>query len=898
MYNEFKSFGRLSTLALAVGACLTAAAGSVRAQDSEEEAQSSTDTTGVIEEVFAVGRFLSAAESLSAERLELPVSADFLGADVIARAADPDIASALRRVPGLTLVDGKFVYVRGLGERYSSVLVNGAAVPSPDLTRSVVPLDIFPTSIVESIKIQKSPSPDATAAFGGGMIDVRTISVPKDVVASFNFGFGTNTISDSDGLTSRAGGTPLPSAIATGIDTYLGDISVSNILSTLRTTNALASISDARAIHQGFLDSLNTDVGIRKTSLDPDVDAKVALGNSWDLGDKWTFGVLMNATYNEKWRNEDQHREGVGNPTENYVDIERTVYEERSIGALQVGLDYLTDHSLEFSSYVINHDEDQSSILRGFDANNLLIDLDQKVGYQTRLQQRELKINQISGSHTFQETPWFSKVLGKRGWEDLEFDWFYSESEATTDIPNETTFQASAIYDPVTGESLDTQVLATTTSGQFSFLNLEDQQDSWGGNLSLPLEFDKASLTVSGGWWGSQKSRDYYQYMVNLNTVGIGSTLLAGTPADVLVPANLTVANGFNLSLGSQFGTESYIAAQTVDAGFLMADVELAKWRFMVGARQETYKQAVLPINLLDYTGTSIRNLQNSLSDPNQRLAIKEDDTFASTALTYNGAGALGSDDYQIRISYGQTIVRPDLREVANVIYIDPELDIRVQGNPSLQSSPIDNFEIRGEFYYGSGDNFTVSLFHKDIESPIEQVRSAGSDDDVVLSFANAETGWISGVEFEGLKTLPKGFFVAGNLTLSDSEIQIDPGLSTILTNLRRRMTGHSEWVVNATLGYDSPSGMHSAYLNFNAFGDRIFFAGDGQNDDAYELPFDSLGVVYKYFPTDRMQVEFKIDNILDEQRQFEQKNSNGVAARILEQGVGRSLGLGVRWAF
>ena len=172
---------------------------------------------------------------------------------------------------------------------------------------------------------------------------------------------------------------------------------------------------------------------------------------------------------------------------------------------------------------------------------------------------------------------------------------------------------------------------------------------------------------------------------------------------------------------------------------------------------------------------------------------------------------------------------------MAAVVYIDPELNVRVRGNPGLASSPIANFEVRSELFWGSGDNMTVSLFYKDIDSPIEQIRSAGSDDDIVLGFANAESGEISGIEVEGLKGLPAGFFLTGNMTLSDSEISLDPNLSTVLTNLTRRMTGHSEWVINSTLGYDSNNGRHSAYLNFNAFGERIYFAGTGRNQDAYE---------------------------------------------------------------
>jgi len=889
MKKGILTVGRVNALGFAIASVLAAEA--ARAQ--EEQAQQS----GAIEEVVAVGRLATAAESLTAERIALPVSADFLGADVIARAGDPDIASALRRVPGLTLIDGKYVYARGLGERYSSVLVNGAAVPSPDLTRSVIPLDLFPTSIVESVKIQKSPSPDALAAFGGGMIDIRTKGVPDGPIADFQIDLGFNTISDGDGLTYPGGATPLPQAIRQATAEYRGDISVANIFTTLRATR-LATIAEARAIHQGLLDSLDTRVGIERQPLDPDMGAKIALGNSWHFGngDAWRFGVLMNGTYSESFRNEDQRREKVGNPAANFDDIERTVYEERTVGALSFGLGYLDDHTLEVASYVLKNDEDDASITRGFDANVQFPD--QRVTYATRLEQRELELTQISGSHTFLDTPFLTSFLEKRGWDELEVDWFYSESTATTDIPNETLFQAQSLLDPATGAEVATQLLATTNSGQFSFLGLEDRLDSWGGDVSLPLDLERMRLTISGGWWASKKAREYLQSVVNLNAVAVQSGVLAGEPGHVLRPGNLTVDNGFNLSLGSNFGTESYNAAQKVDAGYGMLDFDFDRWRFMVGVRAETYQQAVLPVDLLDFSGASVVALQNALLDPNQRLAVKEDDVFPSAAFTLNGSGWLGSEDYQLRVSYGETIVRPDLREIANVIYLDPELDIRVQGNPGLRSSPLENFEIRSEFYYRGGDNFTVSLFHKDIESPIDQVSLAGSDDNIVLGFANAEAGEVYGLEMEGLKTLPRGLFVAGNVTVSDSEITLDPTLATVLTNARRRLSGHSEWVLNATFGYDAGNGRHSAYLNYNAFGERIFYAGTGGNDDAYEQPFRSLGIVYKYFPTDHLQLELQIDNILDEQRRFEQRNGAGRVANVLVQDVGTSIGLTARWAF
>ena len=863
----------------------------------EEAAENEDDSQSAIEEVVVVGRFLSAAEALVAERITVPFSADFLGADVIARAGDTDIASALRRVPGLTVVDGKFVYVRGLGERYSSVTVNKAAVPSPELTRSVIPLDLFPTSVVESIKIQKSPSPDQPASFGGGAIDIRTNSVPNDVVFDASIGLGYNNQSTGDGLTFAGGAAPMPGAIREAIDTYLGDISVSSIYGSLRGSHTSASVSDARAIHQTLIDSLNTDIGTSIKSLDPDMGGKLSVGNAWELGSDWEFGALINATYDQKYRNEDQHREGVGNPQVNFVDIDQTTREERTVAALNLGLDYLGDHSIEFAAYGLNNDEARANIARGFDQNNEFPD--QKLNYSTRLELRELQLVQLSGEHTFLETPILSGLIGSLRLKDLEFDWFFSDSQATTDIPNESDFQAGALLDPDTGKQLSTQLLATTSSGQFSFLNLDDNLSSWGGNLILPIELGQLFVSVSGGWWGSKKDRDYRGYNINLNSVGVQSSVLAGGPGDVLVPGKLIVDNGFDLSLGTQFGTESYIGAQKVDAGYGMIDVRITDhWRFTVGGRYEAYQQAVLPIDLLDYTGQSIVRLQDQLNQPDQKLAIKEDDIYGSAALTYDGNGLFGTDQYQIRISYGETVVRPDLREVAGVVYIDPELNVRVRGNPALVSSPISNFEARSEFFWGSGDNMTISLFYKDIQSPIEQIRSAGSDDDVVLGFANAESGELAGIEFEGLKTLPAGFFLTGNLTLSDSEIRIDPNLSTVLTNLNRRMTGHSEWVINATLGYDSGNGVHSAYLNFNAFGERIYFAGTGRNEDAYEQPFQSLGIVYKYFPTDRIELQAKLDNLLDENREFEQINSKGEVARIINQRVGSSLSLGGKWFF
>src|SRR6187431_3369365 len=144
----------------------------------------------VIEEVMVTGRQQDAAQSVVTERIEQPYAADLIDSEQILRAGDTNVALALTRVTGVTLMDGKYVYVRSLGERYSSTLLNGAAVPSPELTRNVLPLDLIPSAIVQNLKVQKAWSPDLPAHFGGGSVDIRTKTVPDEMLFTMVLGSG------------------------------------------------------------------------------------------------------------------------------------------------------------------------------------------------------------------------------------------------------------------------------------------------------------------------------------------------------------------------------------------------------------------------------------------------------------------------------------------------------------------------------------------------------------------------------------------------------------------------------------------------------------------------------------------------------------------------------------
>ncbi|MCW8195285.1 TonB-dependent receptor plug domain-containing protein [Proteobacteria bacterium 005FR1] len=861
---------RRKELALAVAATLaTAGASTTYAQEGTSGTQApKPEISGpAIEEIVVTTRLMDSAQELVLERMEQPFSAEVLGVDQIVRVGDSDVAAALRRVTGLTLIDGQYVYVRGLGERYSSTTLNGALVPSPELSRNVIPLDLFPTSILSSLKVHKAYAPDQPAAFGGGNIDIRTRGVPANPVFSVSVGTGWNSESGDDGLTTLGDGGDLPGPIAAAI----------------RVPGAV------EANNQDLMLSLNRDIEIEEDSLDPDFDASITAGNSWLLNDDVEVGVLATVEAKNQFRNEDQVERGFSNPDQIYANVNRTVEEDNLTAALNLELNFQNKHSLATSSYVLQNNEDQSSIVLSHNPDFLFADGQQRKLYATRLEERELIVNQVTGEHIIEDGD-FGFVALPDFITAVNVNWIYSDSTARTDIPNATSIQATNTLDPATGRVISSS-LSVGSSSQFNFLELEDDVESGGFEVELPFEFANVYGTISGGYQDNTKTRNYYGYTANIEAPGTSNR--EGTPGQVLSNENLLdPANGFFVTMGSNFGTESYIAAETLQAAFGAFDVTFDNtWRLSGGVRWEDFNRGVLPIDLLDLEGEYIRRLIEDLQNPNQRMAIHADDVYPAIALTYMDQGFMGADDFQVRLGYGKTVVRPDLREVSDVQFIDPELNIRRKGNPNLLFAEIDHLDLRAEWFYGDGSSMTASLFYKEIANPIEEVERPGPQDAKLLSYDNAKTGEIYGIEFEGLKELGSGFFLTGNLVLSDSKVEFSE--LSAQTSESRRLTGHSEYVVNAQLGYDSDDGRHSVSTVYNVFGERVFFAGLSPSPDAYEEPFHSLDMVYSFYPTDQATIKLKAQNILGEQREFTQ---GGVT--ILEEEVGTSLSLDFKWAF
>jgi len=889
----------LAIAAASLGICQIALAQDADTAAEVPVADASIDAP-VVDEMLVTGRQQTAAQAVITERIEDPFAADLLSSEQLSRTGDSTVAIALTRVPGVTVLDGKYVYVRSLGERYSSTTLNGAAVPSPELTRNVLPLDLIPSSIVETLKVQKAYSPELPANFGGGAIDIRTKGVPDEFL--FNIAIGTGVNFDStEGLTYSSHGkeSPIPVQIKQALDTYQGNLSEQRIRNFYRRANPTASAAErdtfAKSTNRDLLMSLNRDVEVSERSLPLDFSNSVALGNSWAVHDDFTLGAVANFSQDTKWRNKDQEVKDIANPDNRNADIERTTEETRQVLSANLGLNYLDMHNLQASVYHIENIYDEARRRTGYDGSIYLEDEgNQYIQYKTHLENSQLEVAQLTGEHKFDQ-------FNSDNLDTLVFDWFYSDSKVKNDIPNQVTVSGDNTLDPATGQITRTQLSPRASMAMFEFLKLEDDVISNGFNAKVPLIFDRLELTLSGGYSYNEKSREYYGYTINVDASKNQSSILEGNVNDVLNSSRVTdLANNFEITAGGGFGTESYVAAQITEGAYGMFDANWNDtWRVTGGARKETFKQGLLPFDLLDYTGETLGAIIRDIAEnPAQRYGVMDDDWYPSLAVTYMNEGFMNTEAFQVRLSASETVVRPDLREMSDVVYMDPELGNPVKGNSGLVFSELTHYDLRAEWFFESGNNLTATLFYKDIANPIESVRQPGSDDDVMLTFENSESGEIYGLELETLYSLGRGFFTSANLTLSDSEIVSPEDVG--YTNPVRTMTGQSEYVLNAQLGFDSDDGKHSASLVYNLFGERLFFAakGIGDHQDAYETPFNSLDLTYSWYATENLTTKLKLGNILDEERVFEQENSEGKNVEILTQQVGTSFSVDLKYTY
>jgi len=626
--------------------------------------------------------------SVMAERRESDGVTDVLSAEQISRAGDSDAAGALKRVTGLTLVNGQYIYVRGLGERYSSVLLNNAMVPSPDPTRRVVPLSLFPTDVIEAVVVQKTGSASLPGEFGGGTVELRTVSFPPELTANLSASIGyrqdttfedglTYKGSDTDWLGYDDGARALPADLAEAIagGTFLRPRSFANP----------DGFSPAEIEVLGESVAAKSTYDLLEKSIPPNLGLSGSLGNSFGFGDGNRWGFMTAFKYDNKWGNVDEVRREYsavadgGLQLADEVDVLRTLnYIDLSLFA-NLGVEFAENQEISFNAMLLRQTENETKISEGVEDSQVLR------RYLFRWVENELISYQAVGSH----------VLPLEGW---TLNWQYTDATASREEPNTRRYRR----DDDDGDGIYT-ISTRPDSNEQTWSALEDNMTNWTVDTTLPLNFGRHMLAVTGGL--ADMERDRFASIRTFAFQGrIPSSLRTLSYSELFTPEYIDPS--LMQLKESTRATDTYTASQVLDSSYLNLDLSLFddKYRLTVGVREEDNRQEVVTADL---------------SNPNAPPVIGEIDQvdrLPSAAFTW-----AYSQNAQLRAAYAESVNRPDFREMSPAPYLDPLLDLVTVGNPDLVTESATTFNIGVVLSDLGGFNMTLDYWNIDFEDVISQ---------------------------------------------------------------------------------------------------------------------------------------------------------------------------------
>ncbi len=790
-----------------------------------------------IEEISVIGQFVPD------EKRETASVSDVVGGEQFTRSGDSNVAESLKRVTGLSTVGGKFVYIRGLGERYSTTLLNGAILPSPEPINRVVPMDLFPTAVLESVLVQKTYSAQFPSEFGGGVLQLRTkksideffwnVSSSVGMTTDVNFGKGMTTPrGDLAWLGYDNGYRGIPDALRLATE---GDRELRRV-SRFSRSGAGYTAQELQSIGQSLRNEYNPNF----EDIPANIDFSTSLGNFHEIGSTGaTFNYLAAIDYSNSWdQNEIERKtykisnEGlqlddnlVWDGTENSIDVS---------GILATGIDFNANHNVRLTSVVLRKTDDRVGMVEGDIAQEAYI-------RRTELEwiERELFSNQLQGDHYF---PAFNELV---------INWRYSDVKAERDSPDHRRYR----YDLESDGSYQFSTRADGNVRRFS--SLDDDAEDFG--LDATMVFygsDNTIFTTQAGFVTNRKVRDSEIRRYSFFDRGRRTRdpeLLVLSMEEIFVPENIAL-DAFELREFTR-PTDNYVARNESESWYANGEVNFDdRLRLNGGVRLEKFQQSVNTFDL--FRDAEVNAGQNS-----------EDVLPAFSATFVN-------NDHQFRLAYSETLSRPDFRELSPAAFTDPITGREVVGNPNLLITSITNYDFRWEWYFGFSDYLSAGVFYKEFENPIESIIQGGATG--LQTFTNARSGENQGIELEAYKDLEflggigEDFYVQANLSFIDSSVEISEENAGIVTNLSRPLQGQSDWLFNFQAGYEPFTGT-TATLLYHYFGERITEVGIEGAPDLYEQPFGELNFNFIRELNDNWKVQFKGRNLLDERSEITQ---------------------------
>lgn len=764
-------------------------------------------------------------EALDRQRTAVGV-VNAITAEQIQRSPDSDASQAVQRVSGVTVQDDKTVAVRGLAERYTTVSLNGARVPSPEPEKRVVPLDLFPSGLLQTVTTTKTFTPDQQGDFAGALVNIQTREFPaqRSLTAQFTGGYAANS-SGSRLISPRGVGGETFGMVGPGRDLPAQIRSAGNLLN--------FNQQDQNLLIGQFRNAWSP----RTTTAAPNSSGALSLGGSDPVFGQ-RIGYLLSGSYSYSTDLKDDQVRALadrGNTPGETKTIDRFTGQTAGQSVLWGGLANLStmigDGSrLAFNGMYNRTADNEARVERGQFENE---GIEAKI---TRMQyvQRAVSSAQLSGEHQYKSQ---------------RFDWSATRSGVSRDEPDRSEFVQVVTRGANGAEQL--QWLATGNEGAVrTFAMLREHAGEARGDYTLSFAAFGRDHSLKLGALARDTRRDADTRAYSISAPNAPASLTTLEPEQIF-DGRFSNPSDHVFSLAPLAQGGAYDAHDRVTAGYVMTEIGLSsRARLIGGARLESDR---LLLNAFSTLGTPVQ------------VDKRWNDVLPSLALNYQI-----SDAQQLRFSGALTLARPEYRELAPITSREVLNGDDVRGNSSLERTKIGNADARWEWYPRNGEIVSVGVFAKTFDNPIERVYQAAGSGTRVVFFTNARSATNYGLELEARKGL--GFITPGldrlqafsNVTVMHSQIHLGEDTQASATNKSRPMVGQAPYVVNAGLSYLGYGNGLSATLLFNRVGPRIQAAGDAPLPDVIEQSRNAFDLSLRLPVAGAFSARLDAKNLLD----------------------------------
>jgi len=753
--------------------------------------------------------------------------ASVISSEAIKRSPDRNTAEILKRTPGASIQEGKFIIVRGLADRYNQAMLNGILLTSTEPDRKTFSFDLFPAQIIDNIIINKAFVPELPGEWAGGLIQVNTKDIPTKNFFNVQLGTSANSlITGKEFLKDKGGKTDW-----LGIDD--GTRSLPNGYTT-KSSFDTSSIAAKTALGKTMASNWSPIT----TTAKPNVSVQMNGGFTGTfLGKK--IGGLIGVSY----ANANRFQDNINNQNQlsntgftPYVALNDKKYiNDINMGAI-AGLSIFLN-PLNKISYkaIVNVKTTNTYTQRA----GTVYDRQQLVkGNEFVFGQNTFFTNQLNGEHSLSSK--------------LKFNWYGAFNILDSYSPDQRRILYTKSLSGTDPYVLNISNTLSQQSGSRVYQTLSDYIYTGGGDLTFKVNQQN---TVKAGYMGQVKDRLYDAQLFAIFLPKDNAALRLLDASNAFVPDNYGNGTDNKFAFNSiQNRNFRYLANTILNAGYLQFDNKLSEaLRIVWGLRVEDFDQLVGSVKKWDP-----RHTYSKVTDylPGVNATIK--------------VGAKSN----LRLTASQTVIRPELRELSALSIYDFELNASVSGNPDLKRTKITNTDLRYELYPSAGETFSVGVFYKNFENPIESVYQEGSGGSSLFSFQNAAKATAFGAEFDVRKKLTTRFTFQANASYINSKIE-DANIG-----ISRALQGQSPYLINAGLLYDVvEKGLNMTAL-INQVGKRIYLVGDIQagsgSPDVYENPRALLDFqVSKKFSNNKAEVKLTISDILNQRQIFYQNNTS-----------------------